>query len=296
VKPFAFLFLLLLGAASAISADERRLAFERNDGVHIANPDVTVVRKLADGIFPAISPDAKRVAFTAVEKSGANYVRRIAITDIGSGKTEICQNIPSDNCYYATWSPDGNSIAFTFRSNGVWHLGRVKSDGSNFQFIKKGVPNQSTFYSPCWARDGLSIFCEDMTDIYRLNLDGSILAQWKIGKIVPNGAMSGDGRIDVSPDGRRLLLSVEMDESYDRKNWDGPVPALWVFDLDRQIAVRLTWNKLFAWDGCWLDNDNILFVSQAEGEKQAALYRMMANGKNLKELLKGARHPTVSRP
>jgi TolB protein len=296
VKAFAFVFFLLLGAASAISADHRRLAFEQNDGVYIANLDVSVVRRLADGIFPAIAPDAMRIAFTSVEKSGMQYVRRIAITDVGSGKTEFCQNIPSDNCYYATWSPDGNSIAFTFRSDGVWHLGRVKADGSNFQFIKKGMPNQLTLYSPCWARDGLSIFCEDMTDIYRLNLDGSILARWKIGKIVPNGGMSGDGRIDVSPDGRRLLLSVEMDESYDRKNWDGPVPALWVFDLDRQIAVRLTSNRLFAWDGCWLDNEDILFVSQAEGEKQTTLNRMVANGKLPKQLLKGARHPSVSRP
>ena len=117
-------------------------------------------------------------------------------------------------------------------------------------------------------------------------------AQWRIEQIVPNGGMSGDGRIDVSPDGQRLLLSMDMDEEYDRKNWDGPVPALWSYDLSTGASVRLTSKNLFAWDGCWLDDTNILFVSQGPQDKQAALYR--ANGKILKRLIENARRPTVS--
>src|SRR5437016_12735195 len=54
------------------------------------------------------------------------------------------------------------------------------------------------------------------------------------GKIVPKGDMSGDGRIDVSPDGKRLLLSIDMGEESGRKDWDGPLPALWSFDLESQ--------------------------------------------------------------
>jgi hypothetical protein len=52
--------------------------------------------------------------------------------------------------------------------------------------------------------------------------------------------MSGDGRIDVSPDGKRLLLSIDMGEESGRKNWDGPLPALWAFDVQSQKATRLT--------------------------------------------------------
>jgi TolB protein len=35
--------------------------------------------------------------------------------------------------------------------------------------------------------------------------------------------MSGDGRIDVSPDGKRLLLSIDTGEESGRKDWDGTV-------------------------------------------------------------------------
>jgi TolB protein len=58
--------------------------------------------------------------------------------------------------------------------------------------------------------------------------------------------MSGDGRIDVSPDGKRLLLSIDMGEESGRKDWDGPLPALWSFDLQSQKATRLTPKKLSA--------------------------------------------------
>jgi hypothetical protein len=42
---------------TAFPADQR-IAFERNDAVYIANLDGTGEKKVADGILPAISPDA----------------------------------------------------------------------------------------------------------------------------------------------------------------------------------------------------------------------------------------------
>ena len=162
--------------------------------------------------------------------------------------------------------------------------------------LKPGVQNEVTLYSPIWAHDGQAVFCQNMTNIYQLGLDGAIRAQWKISKIVPKGDMSGDGRIDVSPDGKRLLLSIDMGEESGRKDWDGPLPALWAFDLQSQKATRLTPKKLFGWDGVWIDNNNILFLSKAAGEKEDSIYRMSVDGKNLKRLIKNGRFPSVSAP
>jgi TolB protein len=108
--------------------------------------------------------------------------------------------------------------------------------------------------------------------------------------------MSGDGRIDVSPDGKRLLLSIDMGEESGRKDWDGPLPALWAFDLQSQKATRLTPKNLFGWDGVWIDNDNILFLSRDADENEDSIYRMSTDGKNLKRLIKNARFPSVSAP
>jgi TolB protein len=289
-------FALASLSVSAFSADQR-IAFERNDGVYIANLDGTNEKKLADGIFPAISPDGTRVAFNTEEKtSDTTYVRQIAVVEIATGKVNVFKDVPSKNSYYSSWTADGKQILFTTRPHDVWDLVAVNSDGTNFHVLKPGAQNEVTRYSPVWARDGQSVFCEDMTNIYQIGLDGAVRTQWKINEIVPKGDMSGDGRIDVSPDGKRLLLSIEMGEESGRKNWDGPVPALWALDLQSQKATRLTPKKLFGWDGVWIDNGNILFLSRAAGEKDDSIYRMSADGKNLKRLIKNARFPSVSAP
>ncbi len=286
----------LFGTAAAF-ATPPLIAFERKDVVWIANIDGTGEKKIADGIFPAISPDGTRVAFNTVEKtSDTSYVRHIAVVEVATGKLSVFKDVPSDNSYYPSWTTDGKQILFTTRPHEVWDLVTINSDGTNFHVLKPGVQNEVTRYSPIWARDGQSVFCEDMANVYQLGLDGAVRAQWKIGKIVPKGDMSGDGRIDVSPDGKRLLLSIDMGEESGRKDWDGPLPALWSFDLQSQKATRLTSKKLFGWDGVWLDNNNILFLSKAAGEKDDSIYRMSADGKNLKRLIKNGRFPSVSAP
>jgi len=283
-------------SVTAFPAD-RHIAFERNNAVYFANLDGTNEKKIADGIFPAISPDGTRVAFNTVEKtSDTTYVRHMAVVEVATGKVSVFKAVPSDNSYYPSWTGDGKEILFTTRPHEVWDLVVVNSDGANFHVLKPGVQNEVTRYSPIWARDGQSVFCEDMTNIYQLGLDGAVRAQWKINKIVPKGDMSGDGRIDVSPDGKRLLLSIDMGEESGRKDWDGPLPALWAFDLQSQKAMRLTLKKLFGWDGVWLDDNNILFLSRAAGENDDSIYRMSTDGKNLKRLIKNARFPSVSAP
>lgn len=289
---FVFLFTSFISGAPAAQV----IAFERNHAVWIANLDGTGEKKIASGIFPAISPDGTRIALTTVEKSGTTSVRHIAVAEIATGKTTIFKDVPSDNVYYPQWSPDGKRIVFTLRQNEVWNLAMIAPDGTDFRILKKGAQNEATLYSPSWAPDEASIFCQDMTNIYQISLDGRVLAQWTIEKAIPNGGMSGDGRITVSPDGKFLLLSIDMGEEHNRKDWDGPPPALWTFEIATQKAIRITSQTLFGWDGCWIDNGSILLLSQATGEKSASLYRMSIDGKNLKRLIKNARFPTVSAP
>src|SRR5437588_4385775 len=296
VRTILLLFALAASPASGFCAD-RQIAFERDQAVWIAKLDGTGEKKIADGIFPSISPDGTRVSFNTVEKmSETSYVRHMAVVDVATGKMTVFKDVPSENSYYPSWTADGKQILFTTRPHEVWDLVTVNSDGTNFHVLKPGVQNEVTCYSPVWAHDGQSVFCQDVTNIYQIGLDGAVRVQWKIEKIIPKGDMSGDGRIDVSPDGKRLLLSIDMGEESGRKDWDGPPPALWAFDLQSQKATRLTPKKLFGWDGVWLDNDNILFLSRAAGEKNDSIYRMSTDGKNLKRLIKNARFPSVSAP
>ena len=296
--PFRILVLLLCGVLTVAAEDSaRKLAYEKDRRVWVANLDGTGAKKIGTGLFPDISPDGTRVAFNTEEQTGkAAWARHIAVIDLASGKQTVFKDVPSDNAYYPKWAPDGTHIAFTLYDGHNWHLAQINADDTGFKFIRKSKDTEGTLYSPCWAPDGKSLFAQDMKNIYRIGLDGATLEQWDIKKSITNGDMSGDGRIDVSPDGQKLLLGIDMGEEAHRKDWDGPLPALWTLDLASKKGTRITPKKLFGWDGCWVDGSTILFLSQAVGDKTAALYKMtLPAGTTSKPLAKDVRYPTVSR-
>jgi Tol biopolymer transport system component len=130
-KLISFAFALASFSAAAFPAD-RHIAFERNNAIYVANPDGTNGKKIADGIFPAISPDGTRVAFNTTEKtSDTTYARHIDVNDVATGKIDVFKDVLSDNSYYPSWTADGKQILFTTRPREVWDLAAINSDGTN---------------------------------------------------------------------------------------------------------------------------------------------------------------------
>src|SRR5439155_16745716 len=69
MKKIIALAFVLITSTIAASAGEHRIAFERSDAAYTAKLDGTAEKKIADGIFSAISPDGILVAFNTVEKT-----------------------------------------------------------------------------------------------------------------------------------------------------------------------------------------------------------------------------------
>ncbi len=65
-KIILFAIVVILSTTGGVDAS-RKLAFERDNAVWIANLNGTGEKKIANGIFPAISPDGTRIAFTTVK-------------------------------------------------------------------------------------------------------------------------------------------------------------------------------------------------------------------------------------
>jgi len=293
-------FFLATAACSSLLLAEnhpaQKLTFERNDAVWIAHLDGTSPKKIADGQSPDLSPDGTKLAYNTVQAVGQPAHRQIAIADLATGQSTLLKDIPSDNCMEPRWSPDGQRLLFDFYVNDERRIGIVQADGTRFRYVQESEPKHQNYWASAWAADGQSFFAEDMENLYRLDLDAKVLKKWSIGKLVPNGSMSGDVRLDASPDGKLLLMDVEMDEK-ERKDWDGPPPSIWVLDLTSEKVTRLTPKTLYAWDCHWLDAPNsILLVSQNPGEENPSIYRMSTTGqgKDRKLLIKDARTPGAS--
>src|SRR6059036_2264817 len=103
----------VLAAFAPLAFCDRHIAFERDQAVWIANLDGTGEKKIADGIFPAISPDGTRVAFNTTEKtSDTTYVRHMAVVEVATGKVNVFKEVPSENSYYPSWTTDGKTNPF----------------------------------------------------------------------------------------------------------------------------------------------------------------------------------------
>ncbi len=71
----------------------------------------------------------------------------------------------------------------------------------------------------------------------------------------------------LSPDGKRLALSVLRDD-----NWD-----VWVYDVEREVATRLTFNDGYDADQFWSHDGQYLFFS-SDRDGQTRPYRKRADG------------------
>ncbi len=276
MKRVAICISLFLTVAGLASGAQQKIAFERGENVWIANLDGSDAKKIAAGSLPNISPDATR--------------------ELASGKVTVLKDIPSDNCFGPVWSPDGNKIAFSIMAEKEWHLGIVNADGSGFRFVKNAGLKSEAFGAPTWARDGKSIFCHDLDNLYHIDLDGNVLKKWALSKLLTEAGMGGNDRLSVSPDGKTLLMNVDLVAEHERKNWDGPQPAVYVFDFDTEKTSRVTAKDDFVWDPYWVTNDEFLCVIQKEHENEPSLYRMSLDGKNPKVIVKRARTPSVTAP
>src|SRR5215470_20437961 len=109
MKQWTVVIFLCFSFSTVVHAAPRKIAYDRNGKIFVADVDGTHPKKIAEGDWPEISPDGNHVAFNtegdAKDRPGPE--RHIAIADVASGKVSIIPNIPSDNCFGPVWSPDG---------------------------------------------------------------------------------------------------------------------------------------------------------------------------------------------
>ena len=267
------------------------IAFERSGSIWTANIDGSNARKITNGYVSEISPDGKYIAYNVVGDKDQSSNRYLVIIELASGKVTQLNNIPSQNNFNPVWSPDGKRLLFNTFVDHDWHLALINVDDSGYLLIK----NTNSQYSPTWANDGKSFFSHDLYSIFWMDLQGNLIKKWNLESTIPQSSMSSGSRIQTSPDGKTLIMDVDMDENIYRKNWDGPPPALWILNIDTGKTTRVTPKGLFAWSPFWINSDEFVFLEQSAKEKTPMLYRGSLKKPLGALLLKNVQTPSISR-
>jgi TolB protein len=286
---FTFAAAILLTAEAPAAESTRHLCFSRDRGVWIANLDGSGAHKIVTGDDPGISPDGARIAYT---ETGKGSTRHIAVIEVSSGKKVVFRNLPSDNAYGPVWSHDGQRILFNIFTENHWRLGLIGADGSGFQFVPAPPAVTQDLFSPAWADDN-SIFAQDLTNIYQVDLTGKALAQWKISDALPNADMNSNDRIVRSDDGKSFLVDADLNEEGQIKSWEGPPPAVFLFDISTGKAHRVSPAKVYAWDPFWLDAADYLCTSTVDG-RHFGIYKASLAGEKPQLVINNASSVTVS--
>jgi Tol biopolymer transport system component len=153
---------LTSGDWPAWSPDGKRIAFHRNDGVHVIDATGASEIALVEGGSPTWSPDGTRIAFTS--RAGIDVMNAD-----GSGVTTLIRHDFRDDTYAEwdmgvgkpAWSPDGQRIAFEHLGDGDTQPAQIyvmNADGSNPHRLTTS-PNgyQYAESDPSWSPDGSSV-------------------------------------------------------------------------------------------------------------------------------------------
>jgi TolB protein len=267
------------------------LCFARDKDVYVSSLDGRGERRVVQGgTDPEISPDGTKIAYTDNYGEG----RRIAVKDVNGDKTTIFQNLPSENAYGPTWSPDGQSLLFQILNGRHWGLARITIKDAAVMPLKVPGTEEEDVFSPTWSADGQTIYCQDLTDLYQVDLNGRIKRRWRLSSLLPRADMNSNDRIQPAANNKFFLLDVQLDQDGPIEGWEGPPAAIVVVDIEAREVRQLTPDNLYGW-GVWRLNDNeVLFTGTDDGQ-HFSIYRIALDSSEPKKLVAIGSNPSASR-
>jgi len=208
------------------SPDGRRIAFVGDRDIYVMDVDGSDARRLTNGNFsargPAWSPDGKRIAFSSSRQDGAH----IDLNTVGGDGTGLRRLRPGVAVAASPdWSPDGKRLAFA--SSGEGSTGQIfvmDADGAGSSRLTH--ERELLASSPTWSPDGTRISfsaepcCPDSTISGPLDAHVGVIAADGSGRRVLRRGLRAFS-LDWSPDGRRLVFSLENERIFQMNAADG---------------------------------------------------------------------------
>ena len=214
--------------------------------------------------WPQFTPDGKAVIYT-VGYEGMTSADDAAIEAISLETGE--QKVIHQGGYYARYVPTGHLV---FIRDGTlfgmtFDVTRLEPTGSPAPLVQGITTNNGpggAQYSFSDTGDFAYVSGEVGVPTYPIvwvDKEGKSTTLWE--------TRGSYGEPSLSPDGKKLGISVLRDNQWD----------VWVYDLEREVATRLTFHDGYDADQAWTpDGKHLIFTSNRDGREN--VYRKRADG------------------
>ena len=221
--------------------------------------------------WPHALPDGRAVVFTVFTQAMAGADEAlIAVADMATGEHRILHR----GGYYGRYVPSGHLV---YIHEGT--LFAVPFDADSLEITGSAAPAVQGVTASVGSGGAQYTFASDGTLAY---ISGELgVPEYPAIWVDRNGQTTrlwdtpaSYASPKLSPDGTRLAFSI-----LDGSNWD-----VWVYDLTREVATRLTFHDGYDADQIWTpDGEYLIFTSDRDGA--ANLYRKRADGSGDVEVL-----------
>ncbi len=221
--------------------------------------------------WPQWMPDGKSVLFTTLTEEAGNFeAASLEVVTVATGERKVVHRGGYHGRYVATghilYIHEDTLFALPF------DLGKLESRGSQMPVLEgvgASVVQGAAQFDV--STDGVLVYAPtsregDPFPVVMVDRTGRTEPLWSEPALYANP--------ELSPDGRKLALSILRGN-----NWD-----IWIYDLDRKVATRLTFDEGYDADQVWSpDGRFIAFSSNRAGNQ--AVYRKAADGSGEEELI-----------
>lgn len=220
--------------------------------------------------WPQWLPGGSAVLFTAAPSSTNLSDASLEVLDLATGEQKVIHR----GGYYGRYVRSGH-IIYAHRNTLFaipFNLNRLEVSGAPVPVVSEvaGASTEGTAHFDVSANGLLAYLAgegpAESSQLVWVDRDGVTEKLW----VEPG--IYGNPRL--SPDGSRLSVTLLRDN-----NWD-----VWVFDLERSVATRLTFGGGYDADQVWSPDGRWLAFASDQGGK-IAIYRKRADGSGESELL-----------